>query len=306
MGTAGNAGRYGRRERLIIRPAPPAPGYDGPMDAIARRMLVLAALGFAVALAWLGPMDASASAHAEAGLKRALATFAAARALNAAISVAKGTELSVAPAGLGVTLTPGQVLDPVDDLVEQFSSLMLLASVAFGVEIALIRMGAHWLVAAALSAIALAWAWRAWRGRPRLAWLDRLVVAALLVRFAVPLVVLGSEAGFRLFLAGDYAAGQAAIESSGREIDARAAPPAAPKGEEGIADRLKGWWSRAPDVGQKIDELKAVAGRAVEHVVRLIVVFLLQTLVVPLLLLWALVRLGRGLAAPGGGAGARP
>lgn len=271
-----------------------------------RRMLVLAALGFAVALAWLGPMDASASAHAEAGLKRALATFAAARALNAAISVAKGTELSVAPAGLGVTLTPGQVLDPVDDLVEQFSSLMLLASVAFGVEIALIRMGAHWLVAAALSAIALAWAWRAWRGRPRLAWLDRLVVAALLVRFAVPLVVLGSEAGFRLFLAGDYAAGQAAIESSGREIDARAAPPAAPKGEEGIADRLKGWWSRAPDVGQKIDELKAVAGRAVEHVVRLIVVFLLQTLVVPLLLLWALVRLGRGLAAPGGGAGARP
>lgn len=266
-------------------------------------MLLLAALGLAVALAWLAPMDATASAHAQAGLKRALATFAAARALNAAISVAKGTELSVAPAGLGVTLTPGQVLDPVDDLVEQFSSLMLMASVAFGVEIALIRMGAHWIVAALLTAVAAAWAWRAWRGQPRLAWLDRLVVAALLVRFAVPLVVLGSEAGFRLFLEGDYAAGQAAIESSGREIDARAAPSAVPKGEESIADRLKGWWSRAPDVGQRIDELKAVAGRAIEHVVRLIVVFLLQTLVVPLLLLWALVRAGRGLAALGGRAG---
>lgn len=306
MGTAGSAGRNGRRERLIIRPAPPAPGYDGLMDATVRRMLVLAALGLAVALAWLGPMDASASTHAQAGLKRALATFAAARALNAAISVAKGTELSVAPAGLGVTLTPGQVLDPVDDLVEQFSSLVLAASVAFGVEIALIRMGGHWLVAAVLTAIAAAWAWRAWRGLPRLAWLDRLVIAALLVRFAVPLVVLGSEAGFRLFLEGDYAAGQAAIETSGREVDARAGPAAVPKGEESIADRLKGWWSRAPDVGQKLDELKAVAGRAIEHVVRLIVVFLLQTLVVPLLLLWALVRAGRGLASLGGGAGARP
>jgi hypothetical protein len=259
-----------------------------------RRILLLAGLAVALAGAWLGPLDATASGHAEAGLKRALATFAAARALNAAISVVQGTELAVTPAGLGVTLTPGQVLDPVDDLVEQFSSLMLAASVAFGIEVALIRMGGHWAVSAVLSALAIAWAWLAWRGAPRREWLDRLLVGALLVRFAVPLVVLGSEVGFRLFLERDYATGQATIEASRREIDARAAPP--PASGEGLADRMKGWWSRGPDIGGRIDDLKAVAARAVDHVVKLIVVFLLQTLVVPLLLLWALLRAGRMLA----------
>lgn len=267
-----------------------------------RRILLLAGLAVALGGAWLGPLDATASGHAEAGLKRALATFAAARALNAAISVVQGTELAVAPAGLGVTLTPGQVLDPVDDLVEQFSSLMLAASVAFGVEVALIRMGGHWAVSAALTALAVGWAWLAWRGAPRREWLDRLLVGALLVRFAVPLAVLGSEAGFRLFLERDYATGQATIEASRKEIDARATPPPAARGEESLSDRMKGWWSRGPDIGGRIDELKAVAASAVDHVVKLIVVFLLQTLVVPLLLLWALVRAGRILA----GVSARP
>ena len=36
-----------------------------------------------------------------------------------------------------------------------------------------------------------------------------------------------------------------------------------------------------------------VAGRAVVHMDNLIVVFLLQTLVVPVLLLWGLLRIGR-------------
>jgi len=42
---------------------------------------------------------------------------------------------------------------------------------------------------------------------------------------------------------------------------------------------------------------KDVAGRTAEQIVKLIVVFLIQTLVLPLLLLWALLRLGRALAA---------
>jgi len=259
-----------------------------------QRILLLAGLVALVAGAWLGPMDASASGHAEAGLKRALATFAAARVLNAAISVVKGTELAATPAGIGVTLTPGQVLDPIDDLIEQFSALMLAASVAFGIEIALIRIGGHWAVSLALSALAAAWTWRTWRGSPRLPWLDRLLVGALLVRFAVPLVVLGSEVGFHAFLQKDYAAGQAAIETSASQIDARVAPP--PSAEKSLADRLKSWLDRGPDVTGRIAELKAAAASAVDHVVRLIVVFILQTLVIPLLLLWALVRLGKMLA----------
>jgi hypothetical protein len=279
--------------------------------AASRRLLLLLGLAVVVGGAWLAPLDSRASEYAEAGLKRALASFAAARALNAVISVVQGTEVAIEPIGVGVVLTPGQVLDPVNDLVEQFSTLMLTASVAFGIEIMLIKFGGHLAVSLALSILAIAWGAMMWRGEsPQ--WLTRIFVGMLLVRFAVPLVVLGSEAGFRVFLEKDYADGQASIELSTRRLDhlAAAPPPVAaigPKKDSGSwwpprmdypkwIDELKEEARRAFDVGRRYDEMKEVAGRAVEHIVKLIVVFLLQTLVVPLLLLWMLLKAGRVLA----------
>ena len=94
-----------------------------------RLALVLAVL-IMVVCSWLAPIDAAANKQVDAGLKRALISFTTARVLNAIISVAQGTEVAVQPAGVGVIFTPGQLLDPINDLVEQFSNLMLAASVA--------------------------------------------------------------------------------------------------------------------------------------------------------------------------------
>lgn len=270
---------------------------------ILHRLLLLAALALAVAGAWLAPLDAAASHQVESGLKRAVASFAAARALNAAISVAQGTEVAVHPAGVGVSLAPGQALDPVNDLIEQFSVLMLGASVSFGVQLALIKMGSFWAVSALLSMVALVWAWARWRERALPLWLTRLLVVLLLVRFAVPLVAVGNEAAFRLFLSEDYSAGQATIELSSREIAGAglpeapaSAPPPAPPG--GLGEKLREWWDGAAakvDPTERLEALREAAGRTIDHIVMLIVVFLLQTVVLPLLLLWALLRLGRAL-----------
>jgi hypothetical protein len=271
-----------------------------------RRLWLLPVLALVLAAAWLAPLDETATQQVQAGLKRAVASFAAARALNAAISVAQGTEVAVHPAGVGVSLAPGQALDPVNDLVEQFSVLMLGASVSFGVQLALIKMGGFWAVSGLLSVVALAWGWARWRGGDLPVWLTRLFVALLLVRFAVPVVALGNEAAFRLFLSEDYAAGQATIELSGREIE-RAGAPGAPAASGpapapgGLGETLRKWWESAAaevDVNERLDRLKEAAGNAIDHIVMLIVVFLLQTVVLPLLLLWAMLRLGRALCEP--------
>lgn len=247
-------------------------------------------LALLVALAWWGPLDAAAERQVDAGLKRALATFAAARALNALISVAQGTEVAVEPAGVGVTFTPGQALDPINDLIEQFSLLMLGASVSFGLQRALVGFGGWWPVSLALTVAAAAFGWRHWRGAARSRWIARALVALVVVRFAVPVVALGSEAAFRIFLADSYASGQAQIELSSQQ----AAGPLPQAGAEGggVTERLQRWWrsAQALDVAQRIDELKEAASRAVEHVVTLIVVFVLQTVVVPLALLWGIWR----------------
>ena len=78
---------------------------------ITRRIILAVFLAIVILCSWLSPLDAPAIRQVDAGLKRALVSFAAARTLNALISVAQGTEISALPFGVGVTLTPGQVLD---------------------------------------------------------------------------------------------------------------------------------------------------------------------------------------------------
>ena len=258
----------------------------------ARRSLLILGLAVVLGCAWLAPLDSSASRYAEAGLKRALVSFATARTLNAVISVVQGTQVAVQPGGVGMTFTPGQALDPINDLVEQFSLLMLAASVSFGVQLALIKFGAFWGVSLALSLVALAWAWSGWRRPPARQWLTRILVALLLLRFAMPLIALGSEAAFHLFLAEDYAAGQASIEMSTGQVARLSALSTEPPADEGVADKMKRWWSQGTDVRKRFEELKEAAGRTIEHIIKLIVVFVLQTLVLPLLLLWLLLKLG--------------
>ena len=259
----------------------------------ARRIVVALSVLAIIACAWFAPLDAAALQQVDAGLKRALVTFATARTLNAVISVAQGTEVSAQPLGVGVNFTPGQLLDPVNDLVEQFADLMLAASVAFGMQRALIAIGASWLVSLALSTAVLGWAWLYFRRQPAPAWLSRLLVILLMLRFAVPVVTIGGDLLFQKFLAADYEASQRIIDTaSGQTAGASPAMPIV-SGDQGLLDKMKGWWSQNADVKARFEDLQRAAEQATEHIIKLIVVFLLQTLVIPLLLFWALYAAAR-------------
>ena len=255
---------------------------------IARKALVAFTMAAVTACAWLAPLDAPAMQQVDAGLKRALVSFATARLLNAVISVAQGTEASVQPFGVGVTFAPGQILDPVNDLVEQFSHLMLAASVAFGIQKALISIGSYWPVSLALSAVALGWWWCQSR-RPQVPpWLSRLLVILLMLRFAVPVVTLGSDLLWQKFLAADYAASQQLIDNTTGLANQLNPPGVSAPDNRGLIDSMKDWLAKNGDVGKHVDNLKRAAEQATEHIIKLIVIFVLQTLVIPLLLLWAL------------------
>jgi len=213
--------------------------------------------------------------------------------LNAAISVAQGTEALVQPFGFGVTLAPGQVLDPINDLVEQFSNLMLVASVVFGIQKVLIAIGGYWPLSLLLTGSVIGWGWCSWRRQRPPPWLSRLLVIVLMLRFAVPMVSLGSEVLWQKFLAADYQASQQLMDSASGRVD-QLGPnmPAAPDNTS-LLDKLKGWVAKNADVKKNFDDLKLAAEQATEHIIKLIVVFLLQTLVIPLLLLWGMYGLTR-------------
>ena len=99
-----------------------------------RKLLASAMIAALVALAMTGYVDDQGKAFTDTGIKRALVAFGIARGLNAIISTAQGTEIAVEPMGIGVTLTPGQLLDPVNDLIERLSWVLLASATALTIQ----------------------------------------------------------------------------------------------------------------------------------------------------------------------------
>ncbi len=263
-----------------------------------RRIVFVALIAVLVAVSWSAVLDAAALRQLDAGGLRALAAFAVARGLNAGISLLQGTEIALQPMGVGLTLAVGQVLDPVNDLVEHFANLTLFAAVAFGVEGLLVRIGGHWAVSLGFSLCALAWAQRLLSRQSVPAWLGRALVLFVFVRLALPLAFVASDFAFRHFLEADYREGTQVIERLAGQIDALAPPPSAQE-SAGVLDRLKDWGgAQIGDLKARLAALKAAAEQSVERIVRLMVVFIVQTCLLPLLSAWLLWRLLRAAVAP--------
>jgi hypothetical protein len=258
--------------------------------SLQRAYLILAALTIFVGC-WFAPVDAPAREQVSAGLKRALTTFAAARALGAVVSVAQGTQVEATPGGVGISFAPGQALKPLNELIEQFATIMLAASVSFGIQLVLVNIGAHQLMSCLVCGVAFVWAIARWRRGTSPRWLQSALIGLLLVRFAVPLCALANESVYRVFMANDYQAALAGIEKSPTAvIDATQEEPSA---QEGWRERVERWLPKLPNLKATYDQILKSASDWTERIVRLIALFVLQTIVLPLIFLFVAWQLAR-------------
>ena len=165
-----------------------------------------------------GVVDRASQQYAEQSLTRALVTYTAARALNGVISVAQGTEVALEPGGVGVIMTPGQILDPINDLIEQFSSVMLVAASSLGLQLILLEMSSWWVITAMLIASLAVWLASVWsqgiKGNKYGAIIIRFAVVLTFVRFAVPVVIICTNLVFDAFLLTKHESATAELNES--------------------------------------------------------------------------------------------
>ena len=261
---------------------------------------------------WWHGLDVHAEAQVEAGLKRALIAFAVARGLNGVISVAQGTEVAIQPAGLGVVLAPGEILDPVNDLVEQFSSVMLVAAASLGLQRLLIGMSGWTPLVMTISVIAILWLLASLgqarrlrhahggavhahdvEGPTRMALLlQGALVVLLALRFSVPVAALLSEGAYRIFLQPEYERSRIELEAAKDNLGRTAQelqPSTEPPPDENLLDRTKRWFGETSgsfDVEKRIDALQETAAAVTRNIIDLIAIFVVQTVILPLLFLW--------------------
>ena len=87
-----------------------------------RKWIIIGLVALFVAMAWSDQIDRRSRDYVDSAVVQALGAFATARTLNAVITVAKSVQV-----GAVVSVQPLEILDPLHDLVEQYSSIMKLA-----------------------------------------------------------------------------------------------------------------------------------------------------------------------------------
>lgn len=285
----------GVRRRRIIRLMSPE---TVKLRMLKKRILWTALIALALAGALTGHIDRASEAQAENALKNALVTFAVARTLNGVISAAQGTEVALEPGGVGVVLSVGEVLDPINDLIERFSAVMLVAASSLGLQALLLNITGWWGVSAFLVVAAAAFLVTIWA--PESAAADyavpalRVLLIMLFVRFAVPVLIVGTTLISDAFLVPEQEAATAVLETTTADIEklnkeTQATAPA----DQSLMDRLGEMIDDSLEslqVRERLVILKDSAGRASEHIVSLIAIFVLQTIILPLAFLWLFVQ----------------
>ncbi len=276
----------------------------------AKEMLLMTGLALVVALSSLSIVDDFAKDELDSLFQRALISFALARTLNGVISAVQGTEVALQPAGVGLTLTPGEILDPINDLVERFSWIMLGATISLGIQQVMLDAGQWWGLRALLLVLSLAWlAVRIMRLRKSYArqstlevFLMYALIASLFIRFAVPIALIANEAVYHVLLESRYLGSTQELESAGQAIEriesgagfaSDANGPVGANQGQSIFGKAIESTRKALDFEQRLNDLKIRSEDLVEHLIQLSVVFILQTGVLPLLFLWIVLSLFR-------------
>ena len=263
---------------------------------------MVTAVGLALLLiAQLGALDNAGIEHTEKGLSRALVTYGISRGLNGIISVVQGTEVAIEPVGVGMTFTPGQILDPVNDLIERFSTVVLVSGTAFGIQRVLLDIVAtntFSLIVAILVIIAVGILWFA-RSLPLSIKIPiyRAAIIFLIIRLSVPAMAITTESFYEHFLAPQYQeSSQQLLFATDQLNDIRSKSEGVSESaneDKSLLESAKDLYRSATsafDMDQHIEEFKAAAESISEHAIRLIVVFVFQTIILPLGSLWLILK----------------
>ena len=114
------------------------------------KLVWLLALILLPVLGWLGVLDNLSNVQINNSISSAGLIYGTARGINALVSLIQGTELNV----VFLTVSVGEVLDPVNDLIERFSDFILLALGSLALQKILLAVVSHTTFNIVLTALA--------------------------------------------------------------------------------------------------------------------------------------------------------
>lgn len=234
------------------------------------------------------------NAYVENWTAKSIATFAIAKSINAGLSVIEESQVQLAM----VDVAAGEVVRPLNEMVEKVSTVALASAVSLGIQQMLMKIGAWVAFPWLLTASMICWLVVIWIDSSavrRLAW--GLLLVALIARFLIPATVLATGYIGDRFLEDAYANAQRELEQldaeakKAKSLDAAGAPTEK-TGPFGLVTETVAAVSEVPKrVSDLISRLGDQADTYNRVAVTYIVVFIVQTMLMPILILWGLIKL---------------
>jgi len=252
-----------------------------------------------VALSFTLTVDDGAMKIHEMAFNRAMISFGLAKALNAVISLMQGTQLSFAPIGIGLNFSVGEVLDPLNDMVERFSWVMLLASISLGAQKIILLLSAKLFLQVALAISVFAALFLIWIRKFENAYLLHLTLKffalLMILRFSAIVFVYSSELLYSSTLQEQYDESSKIVNNVKVELEDvknKNNGLLKLKRDDGFFRGLSSKYSQAMDglnISKRLNDLEENMEQASQNIIKLITIFVVQSVLLPLLYLWIFV-----------------
>jgi hypothetical protein len=241
-------------------------------------------------------VDESAIELQDEALTRSFAAFGLAKALNAVISLLQGTELSFTPVGVGLNFSVGEVLDPFNDMVERFSWVMLFATVSLGIQKILLILSAKVFLqvvfgVSVMGTLLLLWI-KKFQNVQVLSYMLKFFFLLLLLRFSAVLFVYSSELLYTSTLQTEYENATKVIENTQNkleDLETKNRVVIQSQKEVGFFDGMSNKYEKVIDnlnISKQLSALEQSIEEASSKIVELITIFIVQSVIFPLLYLW--------------------
>ncbi|MDA9556583.1 hypothetical protein N9R79_03650 [Vibrio sp.] len=253
--------------------------------------LLITCLLLILGLSFTNPLDRIAKQYIDDSLQEALIVYGGARGLNAGISVLQSTEVSIGVASVDI----GEVLDPANDLIERFSSVMLFALTALGIQKILITIFASSIISSVIAIIIVLTMFdllhKSKLRKNKLhcnSLLYRITLTLVVLRFSLVLITLFNMSIDKTFLE------QHRVEATQDMKKAEEAIEEADEENQGMMAKLKrkasSFSNQISNPTQQFEEMQQRIDRAMTSMIDLITLFILQTLLIPIASLYLLMK----------------
>jgi hypothetical protein len=158
--------------------------------------ILLSLIIFSFSGVHLPVLDATTDSYFKESITKAGVSYGVCRIINATVSVIKESSLEVEPAGIGLSLAIGQIVDPINDMVERLSDVLVMSITSLGVQELLYEISVT-LVPSIMAVVLLLLSLLVWLKNERLVKVQKILINVLVIasiaRFCLPVSSIANQ-----------------------------------------------------------------------------------------------------------------